>query len=125
MKTNHLIWLVTVNQRNEPKPTLAWYWWDGSTVLIYSQPEKPKLRNIAANPNVALHLDAERDGSEEVTIVSATAVVDRSVRSVSRHPEYRDKYSHRITDGLNMTVDEFSSLYSVPILVTPKSTRLW
>ena len=49
-------WLVTVKPDGTPVPTPVWFWWDGETVLVYSQPGKPKLRNIAANPRVALAL---------------------------------------------------------------------
>ena len=44
-------WLVTVSPRGRPQPSAIWFLWDGaSSLLIYSQPDAPKLRNIAANP---------------------------------------------------------------------------
>ena len=37
-------WLVTVARDGTPVPTPVWFWWDGETLLVYSQPDKPKLR---------------------------------------------------------------------------------
>jgi len=33
----------------------VWFLWNDGSILLYSQPDTPKLRNIAANPRVALH----------------------------------------------------------------------
>ena len=41
-----------------PVPTPVWFWWDGETILVYSQRDKPKLRHIVANPRVAIALRA-------------------------------------------------------------------
>ena len=43
-------WLTTVTADGQPQSTPIWFHWDGSTFLIYSQPGRPKLRNIAGNP---------------------------------------------------------------------------
>ena len=42
-------WLVTVAADGTPAPTPVWSWWDGETILVYSQAGKPKLRHIAAS----------------------------------------------------------------------------
>ncbi len=121
----HLIWLTTVTPEGEPQPSLVWFWWDGTDFLIYSQPERPKLRNIANNPSVALNLDAMGRGREEVTVIQGTALIDSGAPSVAQHPEYLARYRRLIEEDLAMTVEEFSASYSVPIRVTPASTRVW
>jgi PPOX class probable F420-dependent enzyme len=40
-------WLTTVTAGGQPQSTPIWFHWDGSTFLIYSQPDRPKLHNIA------------------------------------------------------------------------------
>ena len=53
-------WLTTVSPAGVPVPSPIWFLWDRESFLIYSQPDVPKLRNVAANPNVTLHLDQRR-----------------------------------------------------------------
>lgn len=125
LRSNDLIWLVTVNAAGDPKPTLVWYWWDGAQLLVYSREDKPKLLNISANPSVALHLDAERDGHEEVTVITGNAHVDESIPSVVEHSGYAAKYEGRITGELHMSVGAFSDLYCVPIVIRPQAVRAW
>ena len=55
-------WLVTVAADGTPVPTPVWFWWDGETLLVYSQPDKPKLRHIAANPRVAIAMRTDEHG---------------------------------------------------------------
>ena len=52
-----VVWLTTVRPNGTPEPSPVWFLWDGQTALIYSRPNNQKLRNIAANPNVALSFD--------------------------------------------------------------------
>jgi PPOX class probable F420-dependent enzyme len=121
----HLIWFTTVTEGSLPQPSLVWFWWDGDTFLIYSQPAMPKLANIAIHPGVALTLDAMARGEEEVTIISGTAVVDESAPAVIDHDGYREKYRDLIENDLDSTVEQFSAVYSVPIRVTPGAARVW
>ena len=120
-----LIWLTTVTPEGEPQPSLVWFWWDGDTFLIYSQPDRPKLSNIANNPSVALNLDAMGRGREEVTIIRGSAAIDVTAPSALEHPEYLARYRAKIEGELSSTVEEFSASYSVPIRITPTATRAW
>ncbi len=120
-----LIWLTTVTEDLVPQPSLVWFWWDGNTFLIYSQPGMPKLANIEVHPEVALNLDAMARGEEEVTVINGTATVDEGTPPVLDHPEYREKYRGLIEDDLGMTVERFSEAYSVPIRITPGRVRAW
>jgi PPOX class probable F420-dependent enzyme len=120
-----LIWLTTVTADSFPQPSLVWFWWDGDTFLIYSQPGMPKLANIAIHPGVALNLDAMARGEEEVTIINGSAVVDEGAPAVIDHEDYREKYRDLIENDLGMTIEQFSGAYSVPIRVTPGTARVW
>jgi PPOX class probable F420-dependent enzyme len=125
LAASHLIWLTTVNVDCLPQPSLVWFWWDGVSFIIYSQPETPKLANIARNPGVTLNLDAMARGEEEVTIINGIAAVDETLPSAAENSDYREKYRDLIENDLGMSIEEFSDSYSVPIRVEPGTTRVW
>jgi PPOX class probable F420-dependent enzyme len=77
LREEQVVWLTTVGADGVPQPTPVWFWWDGSVFLVYSQAEKPKLCNIASNPNVSVHFNSDREG-EDVLIFTATAMLDPS-----------------------------------------------
>ena len=59
-------WLTTVRADGQAQSTPVWFLWDGDTFLLYSQPDAQKVRNVAANPKVSLHLNDDGDGGGAV-----------------------------------------------------------
>lgn len=116
-----VIWLTTVTAQGVPQPSPVWFWWDGETFLIYSQPDKPKVHNIAVHPTVSLHFNSDFDG-HEIAIFRGTAVSDPAISPANQHPDYLAKYREGIA-GINMTPESFAAAYSLPIRVTPMSLR--
>ncbi len=55
-----VIWMTTVNASGKPQTSVVWYWWDGSSFLVYSLDPSARVTNVAGNPNVALNLDVRR-----------------------------------------------------------------
>src|SRR5581483_2590557 len=82
-----IAWLVTVHPDGTPQPVPVWFLWDGRTVLLYSQPDTGKLRNLAANPRVALHLDGDGRGGDIVVLTGEARVVT-DVPPADRVPAY-------------------------------------
>ena len=63
-------WLTTVSPEGAPQPVPVWFLWDGaSSILLYSRPEKRKLRNIAGNPRVSLNLDSDTVDADRKSVV--------------------------------------------------------
>ena len=116
-------WLVTVAPDGTPVPTPVWFWWDEETLLVYSQPDKPKLRHIAANPRVALALAFDEVGDLRA-VVTGAAEVDSSAPAAFELPAYIDKYRDEIA-RLGSNPEEFSGAYSVPIRIRPTRVRSW
>jgi PPOX class probable F420-dependent enzyme len=114
-------WLTTVSPDGTPHPSPVWFLWDGETVLIYSQPNTPKLRHITANPRVSLNLDGNGRGGD-IVILSGEARVDESAPPSAALPEYQAKYATGIRQ-LGMTAETFAQAYSVPIRFTPARLR--
>ncbi len=116
-------WLVTVAADGTPVPTPVWFWWDGETILVYSQPDKPKLRHIAANPRVALAMRTDEQG-DALVVITGEAAVDQSSPAADRLAAYLEKYDGEIARlGSNPT--EFAAGYSVPIRIRPTKLRAW
>jgi PPOX class probable F420-dependent enzyme len=47
------IWITTVRSDGQPQSSLVGFLWDGREVLVLSQPEAGKIRNLRDNPKVA------------------------------------------------------------------------
>ena len=93
-----------------------WFLWDDDSILLYSQPDTPKLRNIAANPRVALHLDGDDVGGNLVIVHGTAALVDGP--SADTVPAYVDKYAARMARN-GWSAADFAALYSVPLRIDP------
>jgi PPOX class probable F420-dependent enzyme len=114
-------WLVTVASDGTPVPTPVWFWWDGETLLVYSQPDKPKLRNIAENPRVAVALRTDELG-DDLVVITGDAAVDPSAPAAFELPAYIEKYAGEIA-RLGSNPEEFSAGYSVPVRIRPTRLR--
>ena len=59
--------------------------WEGDTIFFYSQPDTPKLRNIARSPLVSFHLQSDPYG-DHLLIIEGTAAEDPTIASIRRAP---------------------------------------
>src|SRR5690348_2946915 len=76
LREERIAWLTTVRRDGTPQNVPVWYLWDGDAFLLYSRPRTQKLRNIAANPHVTLHLDGNGRGGDIVVVTGDAAVDD-------------------------------------------------
>ena len=116
-----MVWLTTVDSAGTPQPRPVWFHWDGSTFLIFSQPEAAKLRHVRRNPAVAINLNSDLDG-DEVTVMLGVARILRSWPEGPRVDQYLRKYRAGMK-ALGFTGDSFKAEYSTPIEVTPTAVR--
>lgn len=123
LRSNLMAWLTTVRPDGRPDTVPVWYLLqDDETVLLYSQPGKLKLRNIAANPNVALGLDVT-DIGRDIIRLDGTAHRADDVPPAHEHAAYKAKYAERI-GAIFGTVERFAELFSVPVIITPTRWHL-
>jgi PPOX class probable F420-dependent enzyme len=115
-------WLVTVSRDGTPQPNPVWFSWDGESILVYSEPGQAKLRNIEANPRVALHLDSRSRG-DDIVIVIASATIDPSAPQVHQNAPYVAKYHKEMARlGLGRP-EKMAETYCVAIRLTPSKVR--
>src|SRR5215471_1070757 len=61
-------WLTTIGVDGTPHPRPIWFYWDGETILIYSQPNTFKLRHIETNPKASFNFDGDGHGGNIVVL---------------------------------------------------------
>ena len=118
LRTNLMAWLTTISPLGRPHSVPVWFLvQDDDTILIYSQPGKAKLRNLATNPNVALALDVT-DLGRDVIRFEGTATHVPGHPPATDVPAYLSKYVERIA-AIFDTPERFARSYSEAILITP------
>ena len=116
-------WLTTVAADGRVQSSPVSFLWDGETVLVYSQPATPKIRNIAADAHVSFHLDTDEYG-DHVLIVEGTAELDATTPPWQDNPSMAAKYRAPLVHwGLDQA--EASRDFSVAIRIHPTRVRAW
>ena len=121
LKEERIIWLITTRPDGMPQPSPVWFLWDGESFLIFSRPDKPKLRNIQTNPNVALHFDGDGLGGD-IIIYSGIAHIETEAPPESQLIRYLEKYQEGL-ERTGMNSASFTQQYSIPIRVMPTDLR--
>ncbi|MBA3451126.1 MAG: TIGR03667 family PPOX class F420-dependent oxidoreductase [Chloroflexia bacterium] len=116
-----VVWLATVGPDETPQPSPVWFLWDGETVLIYSQPGTPKVRNIERNGRVSLHFNSDEHGND-VVVITGDARIDAEAPPANSVPAYTEKYADGM-QSIGMTPDDFTRAYSVAVRIRPTSLR--
>ncbi|MCX2932506.1 TIGR03667 family PPOX class F420-dependent oxidoreductase [Mycobacterium sp. CVI_P3] len=68
-------WLTTVAKSGQPVPKLVWFYFDGTDIVVYTEPNTAKVRHIRAHPRVSLNLDSDGNGGG-IIVIGGPAIVD-------------------------------------------------
>jgi PPOX class probable F420-dependent enzyme len=121
LREERLAWLTTVSPRGTPQPVPVWFLWDGErSILLYTRPGKPKLRNIEANPRVSFHLDGNGQGGDIVVCQGEARVSDDP--PAHEIAEYVEKYAALIERN-RWSPESFAADYSVPLRISVERIR--
>ena len=115
-------WLTTVSPDGRPQSSVISFLYDAGTILFYSQPDTPKLRNIAANPAASFVLQSDPFG-DHYLIIEGTAAVDPSTQPSDVYPPYQRKYAEPLRHW-GMDEAETARDFSVPIRIAARRVRL-
>jgi PPOX class probable F420-dependent enzyme len=122
LETDVVAWLTTVADDGRPQSSIISFLHDGSTIFFYSQPDTPKLRNIARSPLVSFHLQTDPHG-DHALIVEGTAEVDPTIPPSDVHEAYRSKYRAPLAHW-GMAEAATAQEFSVPIRIRPTRVRV-
>lgn len=118
-----IAWLTTVTPEGQPQSSPIWFHWDGTRLLVYSEPGKAKINSIRSNPRVSFHLDGNGQGGDIVTIEGRAEIIPDAPRALDM-PDYIEKYREGIR-RIGLTPATFSSTYSEALRITPERARYW
>jgi PPOX class probable F420-dependent enzyme len=117
LQTEPMIWLSSVKPNGDPHMVPVWFLWDGNTVLIFSQPDTQKMRNLQHNSHVMLALDTAEDGGD-IVMLKGTAELDETANAEAAFPAYAQKYAQQL-QSFGWTIESMAQSYSKAIRVTP------
>jgi PPOX class probable F420-dependent enzyme len=116
LRTNSIVWLTSVRPDGRPHSVAVWFYWDGTTFLMFSRPNNQKLLNIQHNSKVLIIVDDSKEGSDPITIEGNAELVENL--ALEQIPEYIAKYSERIA-RMKWTPESMAADYSQAIRITP------
>ena len=123
LEKEEVAWLTTVRSDGQPQTVPVWFLWDDEGFLIYSQPDRQKLKNISRIPHVGLNLNSNAQGGDVVRLEGTARVAD-DVPPSSEVPSYVEKYRESIA-RIGFDVEGFARAYSVAVRVTPGRWQVW
>lgn len=123
LREEEVAWLTTVRPDGQPQSVPVWFLWDGEAFLIYSQPDRRKLKNVARNPRVHLNLNSNDRGGD-VARAEGTAVVDEDFPPANEVVGYLEKYRTAIA-RIGYAPEGFARAYSVALRVSPTRWQVW
>lgn len=121
LREDRVAWLTTVTPAGAPLPAVIWFLFDNTdNVLMYSKPDTPRLRNLAANPKVALHFDGDGSGGD-IVVLSGEATIGGAA-AANEIPAFVEKYRWGF-ERLRITPEQFAQRYPVPVVIRLTKVR--
>jgi PPOX class probable F420-dependent enzyme len=124
LETELIAWLTTVTPDGQPQSMPVWFLWTGEgEILVYSDKNALRNRNLRVNGKVAFHLREDERGDDVVSI-DGEARIDPDHPQGEHNPPYLAKYQG-LLDASGWTPASFSERYNVPVLIRPTKVRGW
>jgi PPOX class probable F420-dependent enzyme len=123
LRSDIIGWLTTVSASGRPYTVPVWFLWDNNSILVFSQPQKQKVRNLPENPRVTLALDDTNEGGD-VVIVEGTGELINDPAVTVVLPAFREKYATQL-QNMGWTPEKMANDYSQAIRITPTKIRSW
>jgi PPOX class probable F420-dependent enzyme len=122
IETDVVAWLTTVAPDGRPQSSVISFLHEDGTILFYSEPDTPKMRNIKHSAKVSLNLQSDPYG-DHYLVIEGTIAIDPSVPPSDRHAAYHEKYLEPHAHW-GMEVADVARDFSVPLRITPARVRV-
>jgi PPOX class probable F420-dependent enzyme len=96
--TELIAWLTTVNAEGQPQSSPVWFLWEDAEIVLCSLATTPRVRNMRANPRVALNLNSNEEGGDIVTFEGEARIVEHHLPPATE-TAYRAKYLDEIHEN--------------------------
>jgi PPOX class probable F420-dependent enzyme len=116
-----MAWLTTLREDGMPLPTPIWFWWDGMSFLIFTEPDSLKVKNIRRNPKIAINLNTDASG-EIFAIFYGEAKLDSNGATPDERAAYVEKYRNGMK-MIHVSPEEHAARWSTLIRFTPSRVR--
>ena len=118
-----IAWLGTVRPDGRPHLVPVWFYWDGESLVILSQPNAQKVRNLRRDPRVTVALDDSNLGRDVVLFEGEATLLTEPARDFALAP-YLEKYAETLAE-MQWRVDEYLAAFRQVIVVRPTRFIVW
>ncbi|TQK30919.1 TIGR03667 family PPOX class F420-dependent oxidoreductase [Arthrobacter sp. SLBN-53] len=101
LKSDDFAWLTTVAKSGQPVPKLVWFFFDGTDIVVYTEPGAAKVRHIGNHPRVSLNLDSDGNGGG-IIVIGGPARIDAEGTDPREDAPYWAKYQ-AMSDQIGLT----------------------
>ncbi|MCB2224905.1 MAG: pyridoxamine 5'-phosphate oxidase family protein [Actinobacteria bacterium] len=124
LETDLVGWLTTVARDGTPQSSPVAFLWDGEHVLMWSEPEAPKVANLVENHRCSFHLNSDEHGLGVVSIEGTVHLPPDGPRW-NEVPAVTEKYAEVFSLVWHMDLDDTADQFRQQIVLTPNRIRAW
>jgi PPOX class probable F420-dependent enzyme len=121
LREDLVVWLTTVSPSGAPLPSPVWFLWEEPETVRLHSVDGARVRNLRANPRVALSFRGDERGGD-IVVLTGTAAVAEDAAPADEDEPYLAKYVQEMS-RLGYAPASFAAEYSVPIAVTLTGVR--
>lgn len=122
LREEEFAYFISVRPDGSPHAVpVCFLWEDDTSILIFSQPNNVKVRNVRQNPQVSLALDSFGQKNTPVVVEGAAALVDEPGVEFTM-PAYANKYTP-LAQRVGVTIEGLARIYTQAIRITPTKIR--
>ena len=123
LRSEWILWLGTTGADGRPHLVPTWFWWDGSSFLLFSKPEARKVRNLRANRSVMLAAGDPEDDFDVQLVEGDAELLDEPTETLVP-ADLATKYADQLRE-LALDLGEFARTYSQAIRIAPTRFLGW
>jgi len=126
LRTEEIGWLGSIGRDGFPHAVPVWFLWQDDVAYVFSQPTAAKVKNLRANPNAMLHLEAGETG-DDMHVLQGTAEVSPEP-TTAWLDRIGDAYLAKYTAGLarlGWAPERMWNDYSTVVIFRPHKLIAW